>query len=358
MKRNPSLTLVVVFLGCVALFHALPPFQTLDARGLDAFIKPHAPDPDVLILAIDDKSIQNIGRWPWPRATYAKLFDALDALHPRAVGFDVNLSETSDQKNDGALAQALAKISYPAVFPIEMQYDASGKIIGALTPIPEFITPSVSLGVVNVFPDSDGIARRGASAVSFGGQSYVSLGAKVAESLGVSVPAVPYRLNFAGGAGSIPTYSLSDFLAGGIPQEALENKIILIGATASDLHDVVLTPAGLLPGVEWHANTIDNLLLGREILILPDWYSLALALALCAALLFLLPRLKTKIATAVTIAAMAALLGLSYALFEGGNIALPYIYPLLAVLAVFVADSFVKKHRTLFFPAGYKSSAQ
>jgi serine/threonine-protein kinase len=44
------------------------------------------PSDKVAVIAIDDTSIQNIGRWPWPRDVQAKLIDQLVAAKARVIG--------------------------------------------------------------------------------------------------------------------------------------------------------------------------------------------------------------------------------------------------------------------------------
>jgi adenylate cyclase len=70
-------------------------------------------------------------------------------------------------------------------------------------------------------------------------------------------------INFSGPKGSILTYSYVDVLNNRIDLSIFKNKIVLIGATASDLHDEQMTPISMgqpLPGVEIHANAISTIL--------------------------------------------------------------------------------------------------
>ena len=72
-----------------------------------SFGRPDA-DPDILIVAIDDPSLNAIGRWPWPRDIHAKLFEKLKPAKPNAIAFDVLIAEESVQADDEALAKAIA----------------------------------------------------------------------------------------------------------------------------------------------------------------------------------------------------------------------------------------------------------
>src|SRR6516162_10916394 len=53
----------------------------------------HKPTGNVVIAAIDDKSIAELGRFPWPRSVEARLVDALRDYKAAVVGFDVAFSE-------------------------------------------------------------------------------------------------------------------------------------------------------------------------------------------------------------------------------------------------------------------------
>lgn len=50
------------------------------------------PGPEVVIAAIDEKSIDRLGRWPWPYTTQAKLVNRLSAYGAAAIGYDVVFS--------------------------------------------------------------------------------------------------------------------------------------------------------------------------------------------------------------------------------------------------------------------------
>src|SRR5262249_35332640 len=50
----------------------------------------------VAIAAVDDKSIAELGRWPWPRSTMARLVEAFRDYGVKVVGFDIFFSERDD----------------------------------------------------------------------------------------------------------------------------------------------------------------------------------------------------------------------------------------------------------------------
>ena len=86
-------------------------WKTLDARF--RLRGPEKPPPGIAIVAIDDASVAELGRWPWPRTTIARLVDrVLDDYHARAVAFDIVFSEP--QRNPFAEA---ARLLPPGVSP-------------------------------------------------------------------------------------------------------------------------------------------------------------------------------------------------------------------------------------------------
>jgi adenylate cyclase len=70
----------------------------MDARAIDYRLLQRGPEPvapDVVIVAVDDASIEKLGRWPWSRATIARLLDELTKAGPAVVGFDIVQSEAT-----------------------------------------------------------------------------------------------------------------------------------------------------------------------------------------------------------------------------------------------------------------------
>jgi len=73
---------------------------------------------DVVIISIDDDSIQALGRWPWPRSLHATLIDKLNTAPPKSILLDLLLSEPSeDPVQDDVLARAIAQSGH-VVLPV------------------------------------------------------------------------------------------------------------------------------------------------------------------------------------------------------------------------------------------------
>ncbi len=250
-------------------------FEGWQAQLSDNLFTPRKPHPDIAIIAIDDKSIQAIGRWPWDRSVHARLLTLL-GHNPSVVGMDVSFPESSNPLSDQTLAQTLRSIGR-VVLPIESntieQGDHVALLRGYLTPIPLFFSNDAT-GLVNMVTDSDGITRqtpiniRATDGKTFDNFSVTIAKKYIQENHLTPLGNVPtanglMRINFIGRPSTFPTYSFVDVLNGNVAPTLFKGKIVFIGATALDLHDTLLTPVSNgtpMSGVEVHANVIQTLL--------------------------------------------------------------------------------------------------
>ena len=233
---------------------------------------------EAVIVAIDNESIQKLGQWPFPRATFARAFENLNDSPPLAVGLDVMFSEPSrfGVADDAVLAAALAGAAYPIVLPVEatLKNLEQATAAAAISPLSGFVSaPRVVLGHVNLSVDSDGVTRRLPLFVTFQDQKFSSFAEAVVLAAGLPTPsfeerAVVERVVFSGYPGAvrrIPFWRLvlEDGVAAG-----LAGKLVFIGATAPDLHDEQLVPVSrgvAMPGVEIQVNIADMFVSGYRL---------------------------------------------------------------------------------------------
>src|SRR6516164_3789698 len=85
-------------------------FQSLERSTYDLGVRERSRTPSdrIAVIAIDDQSIQNLGRWPWPRTLHATLVDKLRAGGAKVIGSTVFYSE-SEQDSGAAVIADLAK---------------------------------------------------------------------------------------------------------------------------------------------------------------------------------------------------------------------------------------------------------
>ncbi len=222
----------------------------------DRFFTKRQPQQNIVVLAIDDESIQKVGQWPWPREVFAKVLTNIS--NARVVGMDVNFTDASrlGSSDDDKLAQALKSFSKinPVVLPFQLE--ARGRV--ADKPLAIF-EPYIEQTYANITVDGDGIARY----LTTNMDDFESMSARIAAlyppERQIIFPST-FRIDYSGPEKTFLTIPIIDVINNKVPPHTLDKAIVLIGATAPDLHDYVNTPFGLMPGVEVHANAIENIL--------------------------------------------------------------------------------------------------
>lgn len=147
------------------------------------------------------------------------------------------------------------------------------------------------------------------------------------------------RINFRGKQGAFPYYSATDILNGQIPSDLLKGKIIVVGATATGLHDIRMTPFDRMPGPEIHATLIDNILSGN-FLYYPSGYELFSVIAIVLSGLLMgifLPFLGGRAGLILFLTMGAGYVFTAQALFNGIGLILNLVYPLLVATLTYIA---------------------
>ncbi|HEX5092755.1 MAG TPA: adenylate/guanylate cyclase domain-containing protein [Burkholderiales bacterium] len=358
----------------IFFLHAARPLENV---LLDAFVRRHAaalaPDPDVVIVDIDEKTLammqEKHGRFPWLREVYAKLLDGLMAQKPRAVVFDILIVEpdTARPDSDKKLADAVAphaNIFFPMV-RLDPAADAKGPPATVLAPLVGLVRrpnadPAATIGLVppmalptalwrggtiNFLVDDDRVGRRYALRTVVRGWEIPSLPARVALDLGFPVPdADDLVLAWRGRANGLPAVSFGelyrDITSGKPAGTSLTGKIVIIGATAPGLGDAKATPlSGTQPGVEILATAIENLKNGRSMRAAPPWLPFGVALLLLAGLYAAFTRNLGTGRTALGLGAASALVVGAGWLAAGQLVLFPVLAPLALAWLYYLAAS-------------------
>jgi len=93
----------------------------------DRFVGASSPDRQVVIVGIDNKSVQTLGQYPLPRSFYAAALQTLEKDGALVVGFDVSFPDARDGQGDAQFARALRESTVPVV----LSYPAGGLDAGA-----------------------------------------------------------------------------------------------------------------------------------------------------------------------------------------------------------------------------------
>jgi len=91
--------------------------QSLERKAYDLGVREttRVPSDKIAVIAIDDESIANLGRWPWPREIHAKMVDVLTAGHPKVIGYTVFFFEPQVDAGLSYIYKIADLISKPAV---------------------------------------------------------------------------------------------------------------------------------------------------------------------------------------------------------------------------------------------------
>lgn len=115
---------------------------------------------DLVVVAIDEDSLNALGRWPWHRRHHAQVVRQLHADGARAIGLDLLFSEpqTDDPQADEDFRQAMLSAGN-VVLPVVVENTRShGPLIESL-PIPALASAAAAIGMVHAEVDEDNVAR-------------------------------------------------------------------------------------------------------------------------------------------------------------------------------------------------------
>ena len=123
-------------------------------------VAPAPIDPNTVIIAIDEKSLNGIGQWPWRRGVHAQLIDKLTEYNAALISFDILFSERGAiyPEDDAVFARAIKNNGH-VILPLHINPLSHGNTLSELLPIPELVKAAQGLGHVHVDIDEDGLAR-------------------------------------------------------------------------------------------------------------------------------------------------------------------------------------------------------
>jgi adenylate cyclase len=347
IKKNKKLfyTIVIPFI-LIFIFSSLfflGFFLNFDLKLADNLFGKTKHLNDIVIVEIDDYSLQKIGQYPFNRDNYALVLDRVK--ESRVVVFDISFYEKS--LSDELFLEKLRELSnYTSVYLSmefeEMYYDNGVlKGRGELLPISEFREFS-NVGYVNLVVDYDGVIRKVPLNIS---NDYKAIAEQVYFDLtGVDVDYNELIINYVGGPRTFKYYSFFDVLNGSYDYSEFIDKIVLIGASAPSLNDnyfVSSSKGFAMPGVEIHANVLNMLLLQSFISKQSD-FSLILVLFLLSCLVVVFIYLfDVKIGSLLSLGLIILYLFIVIFMFQKG-VVLNIVYPVLIIIfTVIIKVSFV-----------------
>jgi adenylate cyclase len=375
-------------------------------------------DDRIVIVAIDEQSLAEEGRWPWPRDKVAQVTDILFDNKAAVVGFDILFSEpqinnaeavkqklgdSSDEALYHRLETLLPDFDYDGILADSLRdrdtvlgYTFHTQVVdkyGELPPpiatrtdldwnidfiksmpsytasLPELTRPAAATAFITTFRDPDGILRRTPLVLRHGDALYASLAVEMARtyflldeikinttlvgtqqvpetlSLGsIQVPIdefgqaiIPYR----GESPAFPYVSASDVLDGNFDPKMFFNKIVIVGATALALGDVVATPVqSIFPGVEIHASILSGILDAR-FPVKPSWatgVNLVVTALLGMLLTLLMPWLSAVTLLVLAALVLGSLVGVNTWFWYKQSLVFQVVLPVFLVMALTIMN--------------------
>src|SRR4051794_14308254 len=313
-------------------------FQVRGARAV--------PD-DVMVVGIDDTTFSELDqRFPFSRRTFARALREVSDDHPRAIVYDVEFAEQSDDVvGDNRLVLNTRRAGNVVLSATEVGKGGKTKIFGG-TEAQRFARATVGNGLL---PEgASGALRRLPYAID--GLRALSV---------ATVERVTHRpvnrsrmrgdgawIDYSGPPGHIRYASFSRVVRGRFKPGTFRNRIVVIGAVAPSLQDRHPTswPAGEMAGPEIHANAIDTLLRGVPLHDTGRTADLLIALALTLLPLLLGIWLRPFVALALGLGAAAIYL-VAVQIAFGRGLILPVLIPM-AGMAIALAGALVVHYLT------------
>jgi len=346
---------------------------------------PPAVPENIVIVEVDEKSLEKYGRWPWSRVRQAKLIDRIVQAGPKVLAVDIFYPERESKKADGLLAKTLGKARGTIVMaagfdvapgesiePPDFLLDNAllnikdqsrlGQAVVVNKPKTSIarLSSQAMLGHVYSPSDLDGKLRWEYLYIRYGDDVYPSLslvaaaralgkttgditvyagrGVQVGDTFIPVEPAGRMRIDFLGRDRTFTYLSAADVLSGSFKATDLKDKVVLLGTSAISTYDFVVTPfSARMPGVEKNATVIENILNRRFLKNIPVSLVSLAVLVTGLALSLLLPQMRAMHGLILSLALMAVFAAGNQYLFAYRGYYANLFYPFgnMAVISLF-----------------------
>jgi EAL domain-containing protein (putative c-di-GMP-specific phosphodiesterase class I)/CHASE2 domain-containing sensor protein len=291
----------------------------------------HKASGDIVLVKIDNESVQKIGRWPWPRREFAQLVDQLTKAGAKRIFFDIGFYAASDPADDRSFAQSI-KRSGKVVLAVQGSVVRNGQRADE-PPLP-MLADRAQLGAIGFFYNYQNAVWRLPYAVDSGNgriQSFASLLANHAASTDQL-----FRLDYSIDPDSIPTLSADKVLRFDFRPDVVAGRDVIVGTTTNTAADMYFVPGySQAGGVYIHVIGAETLKSGHPVDLgwLPEFI-----LSLLAATVALLR--KRVVEQGAILGATAAFLLFGTAFFEAHLIFLDITSGLVVVCSVAASITF------------------
>jgi adenylate cyclase len=348
------------------------------------FLSPPPVPENIVIVAIDEKSLSEYGRWPWNRRLQAELIERVFADRPGAVAVDIFFPESESREADRALADVMEKHRDRLVVVLGFEVEENKVFVGEIKDVlydhaimriekqkylekikhaqsfrvllpPEPIASSATFGHTYSLHDKDGKLRKEYLFLKYGEEYFPSFALQAAriykgiEADKVSIVGgtgvdlggqlIPtdrhgrLHINYLGKERTFMYKSASDVLSGRIPDEFFMDKIVLIGTSAIATYDMKNTPfSANMPGVEKNATVIANIISGDFIKRSTEYVDLLIVIFAGIITLFIGRQQKAQYSVLMYLLLILLVVITSQGIFSKYGIRLNLFFPLMSVI--------------------------
>jgi len=369
-QRNQILIALGVGAILVLLVYFVQPFATINRWATDQLFLDTTPSPNIVIVAIDDKSLQEYGGWPWAdRSLQANAVNNLKAAGAAVIGFDVLFADQYD--NATVFADAIEKAGNVVLAGVGDSPQATDQPVIVYKdfslPAPIFAEAAAGIAHANVVPEGGGVVRKIPLVVADeSGKTYPALvldmykvyleqivqpGLNIHEDYSIRNGSIrlfnleipvdgksQMRVNFVGGPNTFKQLSYADIIQGNFNPADVKDKLVLVGMTASGWTDFWVTPVSTekMYGVEIHANALDTMLKGRFLEETSKLVTALIVLLMVVVMGFVLPLTRLRWGTILTVVLFIGYGLAVFFTFDSGLI-LNIFYPLISLPIMYVA---------------------
>jgi len=332
MYKKLKILMPIVLLILFSLIQFFDVIPVLDNLLHDSFLaSPGTPSEDIIIVGLDDRSINEIGTWPWPRFFVADAIEKLADMNAAAIGVNIlYIDYGANHEYDMALVEAASKtdrlvLAAQAYFMDTIEFIADDYLV----PFDELYEVTQT-GFINVHQDADGVLRRTLTSVRFGDIMVHSLPLETYRTY-CRVMGIPFNIDdiplddmgsfpitYTGRPHSYRTVSLWGVINDEYNPELFRDKIVLIGPFAQGIGErgfqTSLDRRTYTYSVEINANIIQNMLEGNFKQNAQWWQNLLVLVFLGLVIIFFQHKLKPVPSVILTVGLIGmTLLGMRFA---------------------------------------------
>ena len=367
---------------------------------------------EVVIVDINEKSLEKFGQFPWSRSIFAKIIENINPAKPKAIGFDIFFSEKDKQspeeiiKSYNLIPTDVAEIQnirgHDEIFREQLEksnsviavlgsnvsshgsYDRSAKAkffskggdpkeftfsypysIGSLEKLEK---SAKGLGAISFLDQTDGIVRSLPLILRFNNKLYPTMGLEMIrvgskqknifielDEVGIKKLSVrPLKISSDPNSVFWIRYkqpqkdqyiSASSVYDEKFEEDFFKDKYVLIGASAQGLFDRVKTPLGVtMPGVEVHANVIENILDNSYLVRNPKVYIVELLFSIIIAFItfYFSQTIKPKYSLVIYFSTTISVILIGFTFFLLRSELIDISYPIFMVTVIFLAGLYFR----------------